>query len=94
MSSAVHKFSLCVHSVNGWKSLASAMLNKKWKPRVPTKSDGLQWICSMDLFRSWVIYFVPRAQVTVFYCIDLSSTVVVCLMLGQFAIGAAWSGSW
>ena len=24
-------------------------------------SNGLQWICSMDLFRSWVICFVPKA---------------------------------
>ena len=40
-------------------------------------SDGLQWICSMDLFCSWVIYFVPRALDTVSNCIDLWSTVVV-----------------
>ena len=34
-------------------------------------SDGLQWTCSMDLFCSWVIYFVPRALDTVYNCIDL-----------------------
>ena len=27
---------MCLDSLNGWKSLASAMLNKEWKPRVPT----------------------------------------------------------
>ena len=38
---------MCLDSLNGWKSLASAMLNKEWKPRVPTANSQ---ICSSDLF--------------------------------------------
>ena len=40
-------------------------------------SDGLQWICLMDLFRSWVIYFVPRALDTVSGCIEYRVRTVV-----------------
>ena len=39
---------MCLDSLNGWKSLASAMLNKEWKPRVPTAYSGfVRWICSV-----------------------------------------------
>ena len=37
---------MCLDSLNGWKSLASAMLNKELKPRVPTANSQ---ICSRDL---------------------------------------------
>ena len=40
-------YSMCLDSLNGWKSLASAMLNKELKPRVPTANSQ---ICSRDLF--------------------------------------------